>query len=480
MTAEERPRRLPPGSARRWPASLLALGLLLSGCPEEAPLGPQPATPLFPPGDRPAPVPAKSPTAAPRPPAAPADPSGGDGRLHVYFFDVGQGDAALVLSPSGRSVLIDAGPEEAGAHLAQRLPGILKGPIDLVVLTHARADHLGGMLQALRPIGARRFLDPGLGCTEPSCPALFAALKAAGTQVVLPVPDPAAPGEPVRIGLGGNAELTIFWPRAPVESLLAGGDPETNSLVMRIEFGETAILFAGEAQAETEEYLLRKRLDFHSTLLKVAAHGVDRATTLAFLEAVKPQAAIISAGPGNALQAPAKQTLARLDRVGARVFRTDLDGEIDAVSDGAHFLVTTQRPAAGEEPGTMHSFPPGPPVASPGARFPAPVEKAAPVAERPRPQSTAFAHVIDLDGKPADDQGERRVAEPRPTAPVPVVAKVAPPSSGASRYLASKNGKVFHMPDCRAAKRITKHNVIVYRSRAEAAKAKRPAADCNP
>lgn len=449
----------------RLVAGLMAAAFLWAGCAEEHPAtGPTPARPL---GPRPA--------APARPLTLAVDTPGGDGRLHVYFFDVGQGDSALVVSPTGRSVLIDGGPAGAGSHLAQRLPGILKGPLDLMVLTHPHADHLGGLSQALRTTGARRFLDTGLPCNDSPCPALFAALKSAGTKVVLAAPEATAPGEPVHIGLGGGAELTVFWPRAPIEALLAGGDAEANSLVLRVEFGETSVLFAGDAQTETEEYLLRKRLDFRSTLLKVGAHGVERSTSQAFLDAVRPQAAVISAGPGNLLGAPAKPTLARLDQRGTRVFRTDLDGEIDAVSDGAHFLITTERPAAGEEPGTTHAFPPvnspGPPSAATPPRPPAagdPPKTGAPTG--------AFGHVIDLDGKPTGADSPSR-----PTPPVKAEnPKPRPPATGPVRYVASRGGKVFHMLDCSAAKRIAPQNLIGYRSRADAAKDKRPAEDCNP
>ncbi|HEY0840175.1 MAG TPA: MBL fold metallo-hydrolase, partial [Vulgatibacter sp.] len=67
------------------------------------------------------------------------------GKLTIYFFDVGQGDAALVVSPTGKTVLVDAGPPESGRALGERLAGLVEGPLDLVVLTHPHLDHLGGL-----------------------------------------------------------------------------------------------------------------------------------------------------------------------------------------------------------------------------------------------------------------------------------------------------------------------------------------------
>src|SRR5262249_32539734 len=81
--------------------------------------------------------------------------------LTVYFFDVGQGDAALIVSPTGKTVLIDGGPPEAGEHLAGRVRQLVQGPLDLVILTHPHLDHLGSLKDAIQVVGARRFMDPG-------------------------------------------------------------------------------------------------------------------------------------------------------------------------------------------------------------------------------------------------------------------------------------------------------------------------------
>ncbi|MFZ5468179.1 MAG: ComEC/Rec2 family competence protein [Myxococcota bacterium] len=341
----------------------------------------------------------------------------GDGKLHLYFFDVGEGDACLLVSPTGRTVLVDAGPPQAGSHLAHRLPALTRGPIDLVLLTHPHDDHFGGLAQATSATGVSRFADVDM----PQASA--AHLRALPAKAVSLSPDSDRPAEPVRVALGGGAELVVLWPRAPLEAPLKG-NPEHNSVVARVSLGTTSALLTGDARAETEGYLLSKRFDLSATLLKVAAHGRDIATTPAWLAAVKPQAAILSVGAGNALGAPAKAVLERLEGAGARIFRTDLDGEIHAVSDGKRFTLTTERLAAGETPGTAHLFP-----AKAAARPP----KASP-----------------------------KVQEP-PAA-----------------FVASKHGKVFHLPSCKAAQRIAPHNLIVYPSREEAEKSRRPAEDCKP
>ncbi len=143
-----------------------------------------------------------------------------DGKLHAYFFDVGHGDATLLVSPVGRTVLIDAGPAGAASHLRLRLPQLLRHELDLAVLSSAGDEHLGAMGDVLEAVGARRFLDPGLRDQGDPHAALIARLQDQGVQIVLPVPDPEAPGELLRIDMGGGVELEVLWPRAPVESLL--------------------------------------------------------------------------------------------------------------------------------------------------------------------------------------------------------------------------------------------------------------------
>src|SRR5215211_862633 len=80
------------------------------------------------------------------------------GKLTVYFLDVGQGDAALIVGPTGKTILVDGGPPESAGATAERIRGVVSGPLDLIVLTHAHRDHLGGLPQVLNELGAARFM----------------------------------------------------------------------------------------------------------------------------------------------------------------------------------------------------------------------------------------------------------------------------------------------------------------------------------
>jgi len=138
------------------------------------------------------------PLLAPAARAAPKAPP--RGQLTVHFFNVGQGDAALITSPTGKTVLVDGGPPEGGAVLERRLPELLGGrPVDLVILSHPHLDHLGGLLKGMKAVGAKRFLDPGFDHPSKSYSEL---LKWVGThvgQVMNPLPNPEKPEELVTL-----------------------------------------------------------------------------------------------------------------------------------------------------------------------------------------------------------------------------------------------------------------------------------------
>ena len=310
----------------------------------------------------------------------------GDGRLRVHFFDVGQGDAALIVTPGGRQLLIDGGPEAEGAAraLARTLPGGDRS-LDLVALTHLDADHSRGLLETLDRYQVGAVLE-GLRPAESSMLPQWAArlerhnLRSiplrAGHAVELepgllletlnPPPIPAGGGaNPNTVGgnnagaaanAGGGGNGNTANPITGSDSgnnLTAGDDAyaagsldaNNGGVVLRLEYGAVSILLAADIEAETEERLLREGALQPSTLLKVPHHGSNTSTTAAFLEAVSPQAAIVSVGAGNPYGHPSPAVMerlaARLDE--SRIFRTDQHGDITLTTDGQTLQIATQR-----------------------------------------------------------------------------------------------------------------------------------------
>jgi beta-lactamase superfamily II metal-dependent hydrolase len=432
------------------------------------------------------------PPAPPAPPAA-ARPTAAknflgnapDGKLHVYFLDVGQGDSALIVSPEGRTVLVDAGPASAVNHLVNRLPELLAARLDLVVLTHPSPDHYGALSVVQKIADPRRLLEPQLPEAPSDYDALLTALGSAGVEISSPAPNPAQPQELTRVPLGKGVELTVLWPRAPTEPLVQPGvesaQHEANSIVLRLTYGKTSVLFAGDARSETEAALLKRGAELSSTLLKVGAHGADAATTREFLQKVRPRAAILSAGAGNKLGVPAQPVLTRLQEANARVFRTDEAGEVHAVSDGTQFVLTTQKLAKGEAANTEHVFEPqeeeltiaATSLPSPVAEKSAPTVKATPVkAVVPQPKeaeaASRYGKVVDLDslGTPRENGGRTE--------------KKGSAATG-EKYYASKQRPLFHKAMCRSVKQISAQNLKEYASREAALQDnKQPANDCKP
>lgn len=266
--------------------------------------------------------------------------------LIVRFFDVGQGDAAWVASPEGKTVLIDGGPPEARSALTERVKTLTKRPIDLVILTHPHLDHLGGLAAVLTAFGAQRYLDPGFDHPSTSYLKLLRVVRAKVPHALTVTAESRTAWQ--TIGLGSGATLTVLWPRSPVEPFLSGtrSDANANSVVSRLSYGKTSFLFAGDAEPNTERRLLAGTADVQSTVLKVGHHGGHYSSTRSFLARVHPRAAVISCGANNEYGHPAPETLGRLRAAGAEVFRTDQDGEIVASSDGEAVTLSATRRAS--------------------------------------------------------------------------------------------------------------------------------------
>ena len=257
------------------------------------------------------------------------------GTLRVDFIDVGQGDAALVTSPTGKTVLIDGGPREGRRALVAFLDAHLHGPLDLILLTHRHDDHLAGLAPVVSRFGVRQFLDAPVEHAQKDYTSLMRALEASHAAV-----RQAERGR--KIDLGGGAWLTLLGPPEP---LITGShsDVNANSVVARLDFGETRFLFMGDAETGTERWLLAERADVRARVLKVAHHGSRFSSTPRFLHAVAPEIAVISVGEKNDYHHPAPGTLRRLESGGATVYRTDVDGTVTIESNGRNLTATSTR-----------------------------------------------------------------------------------------------------------------------------------------
>ena len=140
-----------------------------------------------------------------------------------------------------------------------------------------------------------------------------------------------------------------------------GSDTNNTSIVLKITYGNTAYIFTGDAERETEQAILNRGTDLSATVLKVGHHGSDTSTTYPFLREIMPEYAIISVGEGNSYGHPTDNTLSRLRDADVTVYRTDLNGDIYLTSDGQSVSITTDKSASQEDiltPGGIVVTPP--------------------------------------------------------------------------------------------------------------------------
>lgn len=352
--------------------------------------------------------------------------------LTVTFFDIGQGDSTLIVSPTGKRVLIDGGPPEAGERLVAYLAARHIDSIDLVVLSHPHADHLGGLKRVIGAVPIKMFIDAAYPSNSPGYVGLMNALSARGVAV-----KQATAGR--QIDLGGGAMLKLLGPPTPWLAHTRS-DINANSVVARLTWQSRTALFTGDSEPETERWLLEPKnnggdtIQLRAELLKVAHHGGKYSSTAAFLQAVAPRIAVISVGTGNDYGHPTPEALARLAQVGARVLRTDLSGEVTVRSrNGQPWAVQTSR-----------------------------------------------------SGAPVAQESGGRTAPNTPVGPsVPDVPVATPSPVGAAvgsvSYVASSRSQVFHRSDCGGGLRIAPANLLRFATREAAlASGRRPAEDCDP
>jgi beta-lactamase superfamily II metal-dependent hydrolase len=270
-----------------------------------------------------------------------------DGRMAVHFLDVGQGDSALIRY-NGTTVLIDAGEADAGPGIVSYLKSQGIRDIDILIATHPHSDHIGGMQEILKNFNVRNVIDSGMPHTTTTYNKFLETIDRNNISYSTIKRGESFSPTP------GLVFLVLSAPDGSKDQDLNDG-----SIVLRATYGRVNVLFEADAGSSTEESMTGSGLPLESQVLKVAHHGSPHASGRAFLERVRPDVAIISAGAENPYNFPAEDTVFRLEDAGALLFRTDTDGTVIVRTDGMTFSVETARKG-------MYPFEKSDPVSSTG------------------------------------------------------------------------------------------------------------------
>ncbi|MEK7518350.1 MAG: MBL fold metallo-hydrolase [Patescibacteria group bacterium] len=239
--------------------------------------------------------------------------------LRVWFADVGQGDGTIIRTPSHETIVVDGGKQNDFLQEVDDHVPITDRPVDLVVVTHADADHVTGLTNLIASGRVQAVLmNRDSTVTTKTYARLLAAIESQHVPVI-----EAYAGQEYTYGA---VHLKVLWPT--VGGLAKAKTTNERSVVVKVTYGNEDILLTGDAPDTVEKQLLQQGSDVAAEVLKVGHHGSGHSTTLNLLQAVHPEIATISVGAKNTYGHPATRVLNDLEKLGLEVLRTDVLGDI--------------------------------------------------------------------------------------------------------------------------------------------------------
>lgn len=255
--------------------------------------------------------------------------------LSIRVLDVGQGDAILIQTPQ-QSILVDTGDVGTKGKLVSYIKQAGISVLDKVVLTHAHADHLGGMAEVLANFPVKQVYDAGYAATT----AMYRNHLTTVQKKKIPFAVLRAGGE---IDLGDGIFLKVL---APEETFIKGSDSDVNnsSVVLKLTYGTFSMLLTGDVEEESETRMVKRfGTALKSQILKSPHHGSRTSSSSAFLKAVAPEAVVISVGENNDYHHPHPSTMKRYQAAKMKIYRTDKNGTVTVTSDGKTYQIAKEK-----------------------------------------------------------------------------------------------------------------------------------------
>ncbi len=250
-----------------------------------------------------------------------------EGEMQIHFLVVGQGDCALIVAKDC-VILIDSSYKKNSVtnSIIEYIKDLAITEIDFFILTHPHADHIGGAPQIIEEFDIKNVLMPNCVADTVIFEQTLDAIESKDLNLI-----EAISGDEYQLG---DVSFKILAPNDE-----GGKNINNYSIVLKLNFGSTSVMFTGDAEEESEEKILSVYPSelLKSDILKMGHHGSSTSSTLDFLKAVSPDVAIMSLGEGNSYNHPHKETLDKLESLDLPYYRTDLHGTIVFVSDGQSF-----------------------------------------------------------------------------------------------------------------------------------------------
>lgn len=252
-------------------------------------------------------------------------------QFSVSFYDVGQGDSALIRTPDGYNILVDGGPNNKVSDYLNRDLPINDREIDLVILTHPQSDHMFGLIEVVKRFRVKKILTSNATPTSSDYKLWKDSVKNKGLALNF-----VQAGDSVT--LPDQVTIRFNWPNTVEEQKVS--DPNEASIVFTLSYNDLDILMTGDADSKVQPYTGT----FNDIeVLKVPHHGSKTALKESFIKEIKPKVSIISAGRNNRYGHPRPELLKQLEEVKTRIFRTDEKGTIKIVSDGQRWYTQTEK-----------------------------------------------------------------------------------------------------------------------------------------